>query len=313
MIVASLIAAGLATVGAGGPDPADCPHQAGPATLTALTAKPPDGAREDALGKLCARVEYGPGSDPHVYLSLSTPDGDPELASVYPRGTRIRAVLETGPRPLSALMSARDASARFERRRLTVTGMTTRGRYATRLRRGRPVCSGETFTFESYFDAFVLLRSRGSPLALYQGSSFGTNAQWAVFPSVPPRGFAIELLLDGCGDGRRRTREGYFEGFLPVRTLAQLGLDRGLLLYLPNDILDYLLRLEDNGDPARRARFRRVRRHGVLGVAVDYRLSYSFHKVRTKAIRRALRVARSCRRKGGELDVVRGEIVCRTR
>jgi hypothetical protein len=98
-----------------------------------------------------------------------------------------------------------------------------------------------------------------------------------------------------------------------VRTLTQLGLDRALLLYLPNDVLDYLLRLEDNGDRARRARFRRTRRYGVLGVAVDYRLSYSFHRVRTKAIRRALRVARGCRKNGGELRVSRGRLVCRRR
>ena len=62
-----------------------------------------------------------------------------------------------------------------------------------------------------------------------------------------------------------------------------------------------------------RVHFRRITRYGVLGVAFDYRLSYSFHRVRAKAIRRALRVARACRRSGGELRIVRRRLVCQNR
>jgi hypothetical protein len=210
-------------------------------------------------------------------------------------------------------VTGRNARARIDGGRLVVQGLTTRAKYALRFRKGRPHCSGATTTFRSYFDSIVLLNGPGSGIRDYRGSSFGSNGQSLSFPTVTADGLGIELFLSGCGDKRGRTREGYFQGFLPVKGLASLGLNRDLLLYVPNDILDYLLTLEDNGRPAAHVDFRRITRYGVLGVAFDYRLSYSFHRLKTAAIRRALRVARRCRNSGGTLRIVRGKLVCQNR
>lgn len=316
MLGASLLAVGLASFGAAAPDPAECPHEAGPARLTALTAQAPGEPREDVLDVLCTRLDYTKpkNGEPQVSLSLSGPESDADLSPAYPAGTTVRATIESsGGRPLTAVVTARNARARFRGGSVVVQGLTTPAKYALRYRNDRPFCRGETTTFRSYFDTVVLLDSPGSGIRPYRGSSFGSNAQSLSFPFVSDDGAGLELFLSGCGDERKRTREGYFQGFLPVTGLAKLGLDRELLLYVPNDVLDFLLALEDNGSPSPRVHFRRITRYGVLGVAFDYRLSYSFHRVRAKAIRRALRVARACRRSGGELRIVRRRLVCQNR
>lgn len=132
------------------------------------------------------------------------------------------------------------------------------------------------------------------------------------------------------------TAEGFFQGFLPVQGTAELGVDRSLLASVPEAAVDEMMKLLDNGKEQPDADFEPATEEDIdlapteegeadtatagaaslraatpgttsspAGIAIDYRLSFSAHLLKTTSDRKDVAVAKRCKRKRGKLKVVK--------
>jgi hypothetical protein len=317
----------------GGPAGTFCATDAGPVRIAALWARRPGGGWENALANLCPSLRYMEQPDPTGGATIRSasfffsPGGGPttlpeDLSSAYPPGTEMSLELEASIAPLAAGGAIAEPLASFEAAKITVQGRTTQIKFAF-----GGDCSSAT-TLRSFFGGGVLFEPVGSgrfadELRSYRGAFFGTNAMQHTMPQVSPDGRALNVTVEGCGDGDPTTEEGFFTGFIPSKGTAEMGLSQPLLKSLSDKIADQLMELKDNGatepdagfevasqrdvqlDPTPGASTSKASAVTPAGVTVDYRLSFSEHKLSTTSNRKKIRTAKTCRARKGKLAVVR--------
>lgn len=261
----------------------------------------------------------------------ATDEHKDDLSSVYPAGTTISMTLtSSGPDFLYAMGIDNDPAALFRGRTVTLEAKTVRTKFATDYRRdadgeSNPDCDAGTETIGSFFIGAVVLDSGGTGQEAasqrrYRGAYFGTNAQSFTEPKLANDGRTVEFEVAGCGDRDPNTREGYLKGFLPSGGLGAMGVGKPILGSVSSNVIDELLLLRDNGKVAPRVDFDLAydielsapspagppgataaqSARTPIGTFVDYRFSFSRHKLRAAANRTNVSKARSCLARGGK-------------
>jgi hypothetical protein len=288
-----------------------CPAStSGPVTLVSVETRMGSGAFRDQTGRVCIYVTYYDNPDlfPYVSYSLSA------LSPLAP-GTTIRIVLRSSAAPpVYAVGSMSDADVTFAGQTITITAGTVSHSFSI----SQPgTCNGQLYTEEAGFNGVVPLASEGpASQARWAGTFFATNATSFSMPTVSPDGTSVSLDITGCGDGDPSTVDGFFTGFIPAAALRGLGLDAGLLDSVSDSVADELLELDDNGKAAPSADFSvedapaagRATVPGTstpAGMSIDYRLSFSSHRLTTRPDRAAIKLAKKCRSSRGKLKVVK--------
>lgn len=318
-----------------------CATEQGPVKVDAVETRA-DGDWRDVSGDLCVFVTYadvpGGATPPLRYASYSLTDArnfSQDISAKFPEGTRMRVKLTSlVTAPLFTTGSMRDPLAAIDGQSITIEGETTSVRFAREYGAdGAPNCAGATDEIPSFFSGLVQYDTDGtSPTEVdfrrYRGAYFGSNAQTTGMPIVAADGRTIEVFVGGCGDSSPDTLEGYFQGFLPEAGLKEMGFTTQVLDALTDPVADEVMTLEDNGEPAPDANFdvqeeAEVESSGRRttevpgGLSIDYRMSFSEHRISATADRRNLKIARTCVKKKGKLKTTgkgaKRKLVCKPR
>lgn len=318
-----------------------CVTESGPLKVTSVLARPPGGEFENALDKLCGPlIEYredpdgAGGTYRTAYVILQLKSGDQDLSAVYPQGTLFSVTVESsGPEPLFLLGVMDNPVAQFEGQKVTFQGESTTVNFPANgwTADGSPDCSGGTLDYRSWLRAIVALEPIPEDPALteylYRGTYVGTNSPVPELPVVSEDGDTVEVGVQGCGDGDPSTEEGFFKGFVPANGVAEMGIDQSLLESLSDELVDQLMQLLDNGVLTPDALFELASQQEVAltppavgartqasepaGITIDYRFSYSVHRLATTSNRKNVRRAKTCRRQKGKLKVRGGKLTCK--
>jgi hypothetical protein len=318
----------------GGPPPpfeSYCPKSAGPVTTESLEFRLPGADWVPADQYDCVFLDDGSGTDPLGDPVVAVSFSVPALYS-KPDGTQARVTLTSnGPRPLTVAGSFTGLSAVFSARKVVVTGAGATLRTGTVPGPGgsltvTPDCSGTPMNMDNSFAGIVDFDSgAGGAIAAtdraYAGSFFASNAFSFTRPLIEPDGESVSFDVQGCGDGDPSTEDGFFQGFIPATAVAELGIPRPVLADVSNTVIDELIDVEDNGRPVsdedleillgkpRPATARPAATTPATktpeGISIDYKLSFSKHRVTTRANARGVKLAKKCRSSRGKLKVVK--------
>jgi hypothetical protein len=295
-----------------------CPTDRG-LTVDAIRARLPREEWQDASKLLCARATWLPGGPSGVYATwaLSLRSGDQNLTARFPAGTRFSVALTLGGHRRAEMVygSMEDPVATFAGARVVIEGAARSMTFPLQYGPGSS-CSGPTATERGSFAGALTIADRDAPLGPLDGVVVGTDAASANPPVWDGTGFGA--FISGCGDGNPATDDGRYQAFIPQRTLAGMGVGTGLA-----PVAAELVSVVNDGDVDPAADVDRATRAEAAstgirlasaqtpdGVTIDYRLSYSSHRLRVKVDRRKLRAAKRCVARKLRPRVRRGAVTC---
>lgn len=234
----------------------------------------------------------GPITAFNVQLAMATGDA---LDDHMPAGSRFRLTMRTTDardpvQRVSGLVGNPDVT--FRGRDLVVEGDVASVRLPHVWNGDEPVCSSPARATVSLTLQSNWAFAAGTVAYRQQGLMMGTNAAREGGLTVSSAG--IFFSIAGCGDGDPSTREGFADGFIPGDLLVDLGLPAGTLESAPPEAIDGFLQMFKDTTVDGSAVFTRATRGGVLGVAFQFRTSYSKHDVDVRLDAQNIKAIRKC-------------------